>query len=705
MFKSVKLKCFRQHRDLEINFEPGLIALRGANEAGKTSLLEALAYSHFGTVALRESLDEVVTYGEKETALKTETVFTSNGVDYTTFRSKSGAEVRIGPKVICTGQTEVRRFWETQHGASWDTVTNLMLAGQQGLRGTLAKGPGAAVELMEDLANFKLIEHVITLVQKHLPNGGTSLTEGRIKLAEQALAQPIEDTTSVLQSEVDEASRELVAAQEAKATAAQAYNESVLPARKAQERLDKARAAQDSLKAAATVLDQAKVTFAQIQPAPGPTDEEVAAAQAQVDDIHRYNRAASAYSTLQRLPEPPGEWEGDPHSLAEAIAKMQQERRDLLVEIGKINTGIAVAEAAVIRETACGLCGKDLSSVPEVVQKNAAMQAEVKRLQEILKVRQQQQSGLGEDIALHEQVQTAHRQRETVYHQAAEFITLDRSVVPARWTWTGPDMAKPVPSPGESQIALQKLKAAQGAYQRDLGRKHQAQLAVEAAQAAHAAAVQAAAATQLALDAEPAEPILQMSSKLLADLHEVESRLLEWQQYHAQKLGELKAEQRVLEERRAQQERLRQQLATDQAELAEILDNNALLARLREVRPEIATDLWNTVAGTVSQHFTNIRGTPSVVTREDSGFRINGRPVKGLSGSTLDALGLAIRMALTQTFLPNARWLILDEPAAAADMDRETAMLAVIAAGQFEQAIVVTHSDLIDAFANQVVRL
>ena len=139
--------------------------------------------------------------------------------------------------------------------------------------------------------------------------------------------------------------------------------------------------------------------------------------------------------------------------------------------------------------------------------------------------------------------------------------------------------------------------------------------------------------------------------------------------------------------------------------LEELQLNNVLLKKLRAARPKVADKLWGTVLSTVSYYFSAIRGVQSVVTRDDSGFRVDGKPVPGLSGSTLDALGLAIRIALTKTFLPNNDFLILDEPAAACDDERESNMLGVITTAGFDQVLLVTHSALADAFAEQVVTL
>jgi ABC-type transport system involved in cytochrome bd biosynthesis fused ATPase/permease subunit len=66
---------------------------------------------------------------------------------------------------------------------------------------------------------------------------------------------------------------------------------------------------------------------------------------------------------------------------------------------------------------------------------------------------------------------------------------------------------------------------------------------------------------------------------------------------------------------------------------------------------------------------------------------------------------LAIRIALTKTFLPNARFMILDEVAAGMDDNREAALLGLISSCGMEQVILVTHSPLADSFSNNVITL
>ena len=70
MITSLTLSHFRQHVDLTVDFLPGLNVLRGKNENGKTSTLESILYALYGTKALRTSLEDAVTWGQKPGQLK-----------------------------------------------------------------------------------------------------------------------------------------------------------------------------------------------------------------------------------------------------------------------------------------------------------------------------------------------------------------------------------------------------------------------------------------------------------------------------------------------------------------------------------------------------------------------------------------------------------------------------------------------------------
>ena len=144
-------------------------------------------------------------------------------------------------------------------------------------------------------------------------------------------------------------------------------------------------------------------------------------------------------------------------------------------------------------------------------------------------------------------------------------------------------------------------------------------------------------------------------------------------------------------------------LTTQRNLLVEMQFNNQLLKDVRAARPKVADALWNLVLTTVSAYFSEMRGEEAVGNK--GGFKVNGREVPALSGSTLDILGLAMRVALTRTFLPSAPFIVLDEPAAACDEQRTHNMLAFIAGAGVEQVILCSHDGSSVAVSDAVLEL
>ena len=133
--------------------------------------------------------------------------------------------------------------------------------------------------------------------------------------------------------------------------------------------------------------------------------------------------------------------------------------------------------------------------------------------------------------------------------------------------------------------------------------------------------------------------------------------------------------------------------------------NNALLKALREIKPILANTIWQQVCNTISQYFSTMRDTPSMVTKASTGFEVDGHNTKALSGSTLDVLGIAIRVALTKTFLPTSSFMLLDEPFAACDVERQMRALGFITSTGFDQIIIVTHEDTTESVADNLITL
>ena len=95
MLNNLTLTNFRKHQNLSVDFTPGMNVIRAANEIGKSSLIESVAYALFGSRSLRTPIEQTVTWGEPVNTLKVELAVTVGGKVYNFKRSKSGAEVTV----------------------------------------------------------------------------------------------------------------------------------------------------------------------------------------------------------------------------------------------------------------------------------------------------------------------------------------------------------------------------------------------------------------------------------------------------------------------------------------------------------------------------------------------------------------------------------------------------------------------------------
>ena len=109
MLNRITLTNFQRHRNLEVLFNPGISALRGSNEAGKSTLIRAVCYALFGSKSMPVSIDELVTWGEPTNTLKVVLEFTVDGTVYTIKRGKSGAEITYDGGIV-TGQNECTAY-------------------------------------------------------------------------------------------------------------------------------------------------------------------------------------------------------------------------------------------------------------------------------------------------------------------------------------------------------------------------------------------------------------------------------------------------------------------------------------------------------------------------------------------------------------------------------------------------------------------
>ena len=684
MITKLVLNNFKKHESLTILFNSGMTALKGANEAGKSSVYVAVVYALFGARALPLTLAETVTYDKPESSLKVELDFVFEEVLYKIVRTKSGAVISNGT-VTANGQAEVTKFVEKLFGVNADAATKLMIASQNGLRGALETGD--AVALIEKLANIDLIDTLIGKIQDQLPCGNTANTVSTIaeldKIEEpildvEDLKPAVEFHTNVVKL-LEKELVDLIALDTVDEGNCLTIIARVVSARQLRsqlmERLSKARA----------TLEHVPVK---------PTIDITTLKELNVKSVSNKLKQ-EAYKLFAAFKQPDTHLTGDYDQLSGTNYLALSEATK---NLGALNEQLATARAMKIVESACGLCGKDLQDVPEVVEKNAKLDAEIDSLEKLA------------SLVNDEVVSETFRQRQLAeYSRAAKqvysvkdktrgFTDLDNAVFPPKLAWIGStdldsldtkNYASEITAAEAEELEYSKMVAVRATLEKQVEdmRKELATVHVDEA-------VQREAEEAL----EEKKLVVKQAEEKQTNVYKAKLELQEAKSLLAQAKAKHTAEQEMYDRSQASKKVLL-------ASLVAMQNNNALIKKLREARPIVAARLWAIVLASVSTYFSRIRGEVTVVTRTVNNFTANGRAVAGLSGSTLDALGLAIRMALGKTFLPSVNFLLLDEPSAGMDDEREAAMLGLLSTVEYDQVIVVTHSSLCDAFASTVVQL
>ena len=684
MITKLVLTNFKKHENLTILFGRGMTALKGENERGKSSCYHAIVYAFFGARALPLTLAETVTYDKSETSLKVEMDFVFEGSTYKIVRSKSGAAISNGA-VTANGQAEVTKFVEKLFGINADAATKLMIASQNGLRGALESGE--AVPLIEKLANIDLIDNLVTKIQAQLPCGNTanivSSVEELDKRQKPVLdLSDLEPSVSFHRGVVDLKVRDLEALK-ASDTIDEGYHLTMIA---------RVVAAEQHKRQLEVSIEKANKALSDI-PVKPVTD---VAELVKLNEAAGKNRAKQeAHRWFRSLKQTDEYLVGDYDKLC-ADNKIALQVAQNASNEAKV--GLARARAMLIAESVCGLCGKDLQDVLEVVEKNAKLQAEIAELQLTISAASDR---VTQELYRQDSLNTYNtiaRSVHVLHEKLKEHTNIDVSIFPPRLSWVGSEDLCDADTKDYS-AELVKAEKAELSYQKAVAVRDSLSKQTEALAEDLRNVVVDHNARQLSqAELDMKKTIAAKISSKQEEVHVAKMALQEAE--HG--LNQAKATYSV------ELEHYNKSLASKkllQDSLLAMQKNNALIRKLREVRPIVASRLWGIVLASVSTYFSQIRGEPTVITRNANSFLANGRAAAGLSGSTLDALGLAIRMALGKTFLPSVGFLLLDEPSAGMDDARETAMLGLLSAVAYDQVVVVTHSSLCDSFATAVVEL
>ena len=710
MLNSLKLNYFRKVVNDEMSFTPGLNLIRGANESSKSTRLEAIGYCLFGARSLRTPIEQVVTWGEDAKRLQVVLTLTVDGTQYTISRSKGGAEVVVNDRVFVTGQNEVTNFASKLLGADSAGASRLMLAGQNSIRGALEEGPKALSQMIEDLAGFTVFDQILESANTLLLLGPTASTEQRLKAAEAALEsatanlapQPDaalhEKEVSELQEASEFATSSLPVLREALEVATKSWQEaSALYLKRnqmAEEAERKKRQADEADAAVAALLPAAKRVI---------DVSGIETLNLQIKEAQDYDITLKAYKDFQNLPVGPA-WKGSEEGFQSEVAVNANSIRALEMEDARLEFELKTLRNQLFDTDTCNKCGQKLPNAKDIETHN-------ERLDRLIRAVESKRVVLVPKMAVEERDKA--RFKEIASHAASytraagrlgHYVKCVEGSYPMSVEWCGRVPDKEAPNVPAMQRELRSIEADVRAVE---SAKAKLELAVEQAQQAHVAHREA---SRLLCEfvSPSSEDIIAFNEerdRVLVTLGDTERKIVEYTErireatkefQHANELWQL-TQSRVTDAERT--------IAECKADLEVLTFNNALVKKLRAIRPVIAAKLWNTVLASVSVMFSTMRKVESWVTKEKSGFAVNGQAVESLSGSTLDILGLAIRCAMLRTFLPQCGLLVLDEPGHGCDSERIEAMLGFLKSVDFQQTLLVSHEEVSESVADNLIIL
>ena len=676
MIESLELTNFMSVAYVKHTFSPGLNVLRGANEAGKSTRFLAVAYALWGARALPDSLENTVTWGQPVSSLKVCLQFTLGGVIYTIVRTRAGAALAGSDNTLSEGQAEVTAQVERLTGASAATGLMTLLTHQGGLQASLD-----SASLIEKLSNTSLLDQLITAVGDAYPSGNTKQLE--IELAKE-IVKPAElsgaESIAVSNCEVELAlAQGCVAEAEAKLSSlkpALAIASNLLALRTETERTIK-----DLQRRLKPRLPEP------LRPAEPRTLEELQELRIRAADAERMKKAYAIFYSLSKNCQ-----DGSLAWFRDRLARTTEHYKKIDGELSKLYNKRTAVEATGIWDDSCALCGKLLTDVPEVVQINAKVKLTLAMFDSEIAVVTKELADCSKRIS---EFETLIRSAEIVTASLPtliDYCSIDYEYTPPRVYWTA-ILPEEVPTENFDKL-ITELHANRSWYVKTL--------AEVTAHNDQCSAIEKELAGLTVPDTAEAEKTIEAGRELRSEFDNANFCVLTASRNLTDASHILDKAQSVFN---AQMEAYTSALSSREkllTLLGEYRENNALIAKLKALKPVIAKSLWSLVLLSVSTVFSQLRGVQSVVTRDADGFLIDGKRARSYSGSTKDILGLAIRITLQKTFLPNLTFCLLDEPAAAADAVREEAMLAALSRVDFAQVILVTHSDLADTFAQSV---
>ena len=211
--KSLKLENFRQHEDSFIEFSDGITIINGTNGAGKTTILEAITWSIYGTDAARGNKDTIKFNKAKARAkVRVELIFCLDDEVFIIERFLDKAELYLGDNQtpIVTTQQEVTKYLTDKLGMTKDEFFNTYFTGQKELNFLGNQKPLERRKFISKVLNYEKIREIqeqIRTDKNGINNEITGLKQGIADL------DSLKEEKNIARAELEEINNNLVAKQ------------------------------------------------------------------------------------------------------------------------------------------------------------------------------------------------------------------------------------------------------------------------------------------------------------------------------------------------------------------------------------------------------------------------------------------------------------------------------------------------------------
>lgn len=181
---SMRLQNFRQHEDTNINFELGLTGIIGTNGAGKTTILEGIAWALYGNAAARGTRDSIRFTGAKaRSSVRVQLVFELAGHRYRVVRGLTSAECFLddAEAPIASTISGVSELLQRRLGMTRSEFFHTYFTGQKDLDVMAALGPTERARFLSRVLGYDKLTSAQELVREQrraLVSEGNGLKQG-----------------------------------------------------------------------------------------------------------------------------------------------------------------------------------------------------------------------------------------------------------------------------------------------------------------------------------------------------------------------------------------------------------------------------------------------------------------------------------------------------------------------------------------------